>query len=148
MGSYSEFYVKDYPVFSAKNNYYHNIAELIFLPSDYIEYQMPLKEKNSIVWGEQFLNNNDLEIVKSFKSNAKICKERLELFGANYDNAKLNFEKTIKKLIEDEAVKFLNSKNISFEFYLETIKEIINTKQKSHKNDCYIDFKEYLIQNE
>lgn len=147
MGSYSEFYVKDYPVFSAKNNYYHNIAELIFLPSDYIEYQIPLKDKNSIVWGEQFLNNDAFEIVKSFKSNTKICKERLELFGANYDTAKLDFEKTLKKLIEDEAITLSNSNDINFEFYLETIQEIINTKEKNYENDYYIDFKGYLIQN-
>lgn len=146
MGSYSEFYIKDYPVFSAKNNYHNNIAELIFLPSDYIEYQIPLKEKNSIVWGEQFLNNDDIEIVKCFKSNVKICKERLELFGADFTKAKLDFENAFNKIIENEHFTFSN--DISFEFYLETIKEIINAKQKSYDNDYYNDFKGYLIQNE
>lgn len=34
MGSYSELLICDYPVFTLKNNYYHEIVDLFFLESD------------------------------------------------------------------------------------------------------------------
>lgn len=92
MGSYSELYISDFPIFSAKNSYYENVVNEIFLKSDYIEYEQPLKERSEITWGgDAYSKDENIEVEKTFCSTAKICKERLELFGASYSKAKKRF---------------------------------------------------------
>ena len=46
MGSYSELYISDYPIFSTKNGYFEELANLIFLDSDFLEFERPLNERN------------------------------------------------------------------------------------------------------
>ena len=148
MGSYSELYISDFPVFSAKNSYYENIVNEIFLKSDYIEYEQPLKERNEITWGDAYAKNEDIEVEKTFCSTAKICKERLELFGASYSKAKKDFETALQKIKSDEFYEFTSNGNITFELYLEKIKAIIASKKKTYDNNYYTEFQDYLQENE
>ena len=144
MGSYSNLYISDYPIYTAKNSYNEDVVNLIFLESDYLEYERPLKNRNKITWGDTFANNDDIAEEKAFCSTAKICKERLELFGASYTKAKNDFESAIQKIKADEIYDLVNQEDITFELYLAKIKIIIDSKSKPYANDYYTTFQEYL----
>ncbi|SDD13664.1 hypothetical protein SAMN04488104_101621 [Algoriphagus faecimaris] len=141
MGSYSELFICNYPIFTLKNNYYHDIVDLIFLESDYTEYEATVSDED---------NPEEEEIVrfKSFISTAEVCKERLEIFGASYEKAKLDFEESLKILREDGIYDFVIYESITFDFYLDTIKRIIESKKSGRKKDVYGGFEDYLYKSE
>ena len=128
MGAISEFYISDYPVFTTSKNYYQEVVNLIFLSADFHIFERPLSERNQVTWGDSYKDQEELEEVKAFCSTAKICKERLELFGASYEKAKSDFENIIELMKEDEIYEFTSSEEITYESYLEKIKEIITSK--------------------
>lgn len=148
MGSYSELYISDYPICTAKNSYYEEIVNLIFLATDYREFERPLNKRNLITWGDSYANEDENETVKSFCSTSKICKQRLELFGATYEKAKSDFESALQKIKDDEVYNFKSIENITFESYLADIKSIINSKKKTYDNNYYDNFIDYLQENE
>jgi len=148
MGSYSELYISDYPIFSSKNSYYENVVSMIFLKADFQEFERPLNGRNRIKWGNAFIDEKEIERVKSFSSTVKICKDRLELFGASYEKAKKDFDTAIKQIREDGIYEFASDSNLSYELYLSTIKSIIESKEKNYGNDIYSTFNGYLNENE
>lgn len=148
MGSYSELYISDYPICTAKNSYYEEIVNLIFLATDYREFERTLNKRNLITWGDSYANEDENETVKSFCSTSKICKQRLELFGATYEKAKSDFESALQKIKDDEVYNFKSIENITFESYLADIKSIINSKKKTYDNNYYDNFIDYLQENE
>lgn len=148
MGSYSELYISDYPICTAKNSYYEEIVNLIFLATDYREFERPLNKRNLITWGDSYANEDENETVKSFCSTSKICKQRLELFGATYEKAKSDFESALQKIKDDEVYNFKSIEIITFESYLADIKSIINSKKKTYDNNYYDNFIDYLQENE
>lgn len=148
MGSYSELYISDYPICTAKNSYYEEIVNLIFLATDYREFERPLNKRNLITWGDSYANEEENETVKSFCSTSRICMQRLELFGATYEKAKSDFELALQKIKDDEVYNFKSIENITFESYLSDIKSIINSKKKTYNNNYYDNFIDYLQENE
>lgn len=150
MGAISEFYISDYPVFTSSKSYYEEVVNLIFLSNDFQVLERPLSERNQITWGDSYKDENELEEVKIFSSTAKICKERLELFGASYEKAKSDFENAVKIMKEDEIYDFVSTEKITYEYYLSTIKEIITSKEKKYhiELDYYKNFKDYLYEFE
>lgn len=150
MGAISEFYISDYPVYTASKNYYQKVVNLIFLSSDFQVFERPLSERNQLIWGDSYKDEHEIEEVKAFCSTAKICKERLELFGASYEKAKTDFENIIELMKEDEIYEFTSSEEITYESYLEKIKEIINSKIKTSSFDLNSSksFKDYLQEYE
>lgn len=130
MGAISEFYISDYPVFTASKSYYEEIVNLIFVESDFKVFERLLSERNEVTWGDSYKEDNELEEVKAFCSTVKICKERLELFGATYEKAKLDFLENIKWMKEEELFDFASNKDITYEDYLFQIKEILKSKDK------------------
>lgn len=148
MGSYSELYISDYPIFTAKNSYYEKIVNLIFLDTDYLEFERLLNKRNEVFWGDAYINEEGSESIKAFCSKSGICKERLELFGASYEKAKSDFELALQKIKDDEIYNFHSNENITFELYLENIKSIINSKKKTYDNNYYDNFIDYLQENE
>ena len=148
MGSYSNLYIDNYPILTAKNDYYEDVIEAIFLPSDYCEYERPLNQRNKITWGDAYVNEEGNEIIKSFSSTAKICKDRLELFGITVDKAKHNFELAILKMKEYEVLSFLEDDQPSYDEYLKTIKKVINSGIKIYYESSTSSFEHYLNENE
>jgi hypothetical protein len=148
MGSYSELYIADYPIVTSKNSYYEDIVKMIFQKSDFKILERPLSSRNMITWGDAYTNNNELENVKAFFSTAQICRERLELFGANYKKAETDFNNAIAKLRQEEYYEFAADSKLTYKVYLESIKSIIDSKQKKYNNDYYINFIDYLHENE
>lgn len=148
MGSYSELYISDYPICTAKNSYYEKIVNLIFLDTDYKEFERPLNKRNIITWGDSYGNEEENEMFKAFCSTSRICMQRLELFGATYEKAKSDFESALQKIKDDEAYNFQSFENITFESYLANIKSIINSKKKTFNNNYCDNFIDYLQENE
>lgn len=150
MGAISEFYISDYPVFTASKSYYEEIVNLIFVESDFKVFERPLSERNQVTWGDSYKEDNVLEEVRAFCSTAKICKERLELFGTTYEKAKLDFEENIKWMQEEELFDFASNENITYEDYLIQIEEILKSKDKkpSFELDSYKNFRDYLQEYE
>ena len=148
MGSYSNLYINGYPIFTAKNTCYDDIIETIFLPSDYKEYERPINQRNKITWGDAYENEERYEIIKSFSSTSKICKERLELFGITYEKSKRDFEIALAKIKEYEVYSFAENNQVNYNIYLEAIKKIVNSKEKVYHEYSYDNFELYLNEHE
>lgn len=131
MGSFSELYISDFPIAVSKNSYYEDIVNMIFQKSDFSVLERNLSNRNMIVLGDAYTTNNELETVKAFLSTVQICRERLELFGANYKKAEIDFNNAIAKLRLEEYYEFTEDPNLTFKVYLESIKSTIDSKQKN-----------------
>lgn len=144
MGSYSNLIVSGYPILTQKNGYVDDVVNSIFTKNDFCTYDILNKDKNKLVWGDAYENDSDISTTICFKSTAKICKERLELFGINYESSKLDFEQAINSAILDETYDFLLNDKITFDFYLKEISSIIGLKLKTYGANYSINFNNYL----
>lgn len=144
MGSYSKLYLSDYPLFWTKNSYYEDVVSLIFLESDYIEFEQLIR--NEMPWGDIW--GSQPHKVKAFRSSSKICRKRLEIFGASYLRAKLDFETALRKIGEDNFDSLNFDLNISFEIYLDKIKVLIQSKGKDDRIKSKDNFDSYLLDND
>lgn len=148
MGSYSELYIAGYPIFSAKNTYHTLVVDLIFLPEDFKKLNRPLRKRNPLVWGDTYKDEKGTEEVKVFSSRVHICRERLELYGATKLKAEEDFENALQIIRDEEIYDWADNPNITYDFYLKTIKSIIAGKQKKSQTEFYTDFVDYLIESE
>lgn len=149
MGSFSELYISHYSILSNKNGYYEDVVNLIFQKSDFIIYSRPINELGGMAnFNNEIPVNIETETIKAFCTTAKICKERLELFGANYEKAERDFNNAMTKLKEEEYYQFAEVSNLTYKAYLENIKSIIESNQKKYDNDYYNNFIDYLHENE
>jgi hypothetical protein len=123
MGSFSDFVVAGYRLFSAKNGYYKDIVNLIFLNEDYVS--------------EKYIDPDDEEerTFLGFKQTASICRQRLEIYGHNLKSAKKNFAEAKKHDQQESELGYYY--NITFERYLELIRIIIanNIRHKVSEED-------------
>ena len=143
MGSISQLYIDGFPTFYASKSYYEDIVNLIFTESDFKIFERPLKKRNKVVWGNSYEDEEGIEEIQAFCSTAKICKERLELFGASYEKAKSDFEDAFKELKEEEIYDFAKSEMISYEEYL---KRNLRSGRMKIDLDSYKDFSDYLLE--
>ena len=136
MGGYSFMTVADYPILTLKYYYYNNLVNHIFLPADYVEEKRFENSKNQIFWGEQFQESTESYIFLGYRQSARVCKQRLELFGINLKSAKQDFEH-VKKLNPNAFESGINFplRKVSFVNLKDTIKEIIKEKTSDSKND-------------
>jgi hypothetical protein len=146
MGSFSEITFADYPVFCEKNCYSTEIVNLFFLPSDFICEKRKYSTKNILVWGDAYENKKGTFEFKGFRQTVKVCRERLEIFGASYKKSKRDFQQA-KKISRQEGFYDFNLSSITYDQYLEEIKSIIDSKEKTfdHLN---INLRESLTSNE
>lgn len=146
MGSYSQLTISDYPLFSVKNNYVDAVPNIIFLEEDFVIEKRKNQTRNQLVWGDSYLQDNGSYIFKGFRQTAKICKQRLEIFGMTKQTAKNDFLEAKKIAAEEFLYEFPLSK-ISFNQYLNEIADIIS-KQEIHYEQLYINLRESLITGE
>ena len=144
MGSYSHLVVNGFPILTQKNGYVEFVINSIFTKDDFCIYEIINKDKNKLVWGDAYLNDLDTSSNICFKSTAKICKERLELFGVNYQSSKIDFEQAINNSVSDELYDFLLSDEITYDLYLKEISKIISSKSKSYGTNYSVSFNNYL----
>ena len=143
MGSFSYLSVSGYPIFEIKNSYLDEIVNLIFQPSDYIEEKRPLNTRNKLFWGDSYLAENGDYIFKGFKQNAKVCKQRLEIFGMNLIQAKRDFSE-VKKSIHKEGYYDFAINKVTFDKYLVEINYVLKNRIKSY-DEIYTNLRDTLI---
>lgn len=126
MGSISTLYVAGYPVWEEKNQYIHEIPNLIFQPDDFIT------EKNKPFHG--------------FRQSVKVCKQRLEIYGISLKHAEKDFDIAKETAIKEGYYDFHLSK-IKYKDYLETSKAILEKKPLTYLDKNFL-FYETLIEDE
>jgi hypothetical protein len=131
MGSYSQITFADYPIFDNKNWYYHEIVNSIFLPDDFICEKRKYRTRNLLVWGDAYENEKGTFEFKGYKQTVKVCKDRLEIFGASYKKAKKDFQQA-KKISRQEGFYDFPLSNLTYQQYLFEIKSIIDSKEKTY----------------
>ena len=144
MGSYSHLIISDYPILTQKNGYVDFVVNSIFTRDDFCTYDIINKDKNKLVWGDGYENDLDTSSNICFKSTAKICKERLELFGVNYQASKQDFEQAVSISVADQEYDFFNNEEITYDLYLKEISNIITSKLKTYGNNYSVNFSQYL----
>jgi hypothetical protein len=147
MGSVAHLIIDGYPIFHTKNCFNEEVASHIFVPNDFIEYKRRAKERNKLIWGDSYKDDNSVETVSNFKSTVSICLERLEAYGVNSDKCKEEFNSAMTFVKEDQLCDFFNKSRITYEDYLKTISEIMATgylERDNYDNS----FKDYLVEND
>lgn len=146
MGSFSEITFADYPVFSNKNWYYPEIVNSIFLPDDFISEKRKYSTRNRLVWGNAYENEKGTFEFKGYRQTVKVCKERLEIFGASSKKAKKDFQQG-KKISRQEGFYNFSLSSITYDQYLAEIKSIIDSKEITY-DQLNENFRESLTSGE
>lgn len=140
MGSYSYITFNDYPIFEYKNTYEKEVVNLLFLPEDFIIEERSNSSMNKIVWGEV---DEGTYTFKGFRQTAKICLQRLEIYGNSYLKAKKDFE-TARIISKEEEIYGYPIHRLSYKNYLLEISEIIKSKVRSY-DEMYNNVRDSLI---
>lgn len=146
MGSYSQLTIADYPVFSLKNDFYHEILRLIFLPNDFIKEPRKYASRNKLVWGDAYENEKGTFRFKGYRQTVKVCKQRLEIYGMSLQKIKKVFPSIKKIALKENFYEFALSK-VSFKQYLEEIKDILDKKEINY-DQLYTNLRDSLITDE
>lgn len=146
MGSFSEITFADYPVFSNKNWYYPEIVNSLFLPDDFICEKRKYSTRNRLVWGNAYENEKGTFEFKGYRQTVKVCKERLEIFGASSKKAKKDFQQG-KKTSRQEGFYNFSLSSITYDQYLAEIKSIIDSKEITY-DQLNENFRESLTSGE
>ncbi len=146
MGSFSEITFADYPVFSNKNWYYPEIVNSLFLPDDFISEKREYSTRNRLVWGNAYENEKGTFEFKGYRQTVKVCKERLEIFGASSKKAKKDFQQG-KKISRQEGFYNFSLSSITYDQYLAEIKSIIDSKEITY-DQLNENFRESLTSGE
>ena len=132
MGSFSQITFADYPIFDNKNWYYEEIVNSLFQPNDFICEKRKNSSRNKLVWGDSYEKEKGNYEFKGFKQTVKVCKQRLEIYGASHKKTKLNFNRA-KKLSREESFYSFSLSGLTYEQYLSEIKNIIESKEKTYE---------------
>lgn len=146
MGSFSQITFADYPVFDNKNWYYPEIINSLFQPNDFINEKRKYSTRNSLVWGDAYENEKGTFEFKGYKQTVQVCRERLEIFGASYKKAKLDFQKA-KKISRQEGFYDFSLSSVTYDQYLAEIKSIVDSKEKNYDH-LNINLRESLTSGE
>lgn len=145
MGSYSHITFNNYPIFTAKNSYRTDVVDSIFLPEDYISEVRLNNSRNKLTW-EVDLEDDSEYTFKGYRQTAKICKQRLEIFGTKFSTAKKDFETARIKADEDGDYNF-PIKKVTYKKYLDELRNILANENKDW-DFISRNLKEGLINNE
>ncbi|MFC3417722.1 HEPN/Toprim-associated domain-containing protein [Algoriphagus hitonicola] len=146
MGSFSEITFADYPVFSNKNWYYPEIVNSLFLPDDFISEKRKYSTRNRLVWGDAYENKKGTFEFKGYRQTVKVCKDRLEIFGASSKKAKKDFQQG-KKISRQEGFYNFSLSSITYDQYFAEIKSIIDSKEITY-DQLNENFRESLTSGE
>lgn len=131
MGSFSQITFADYPIFDNKNGYYPEIVNLLFQPDDFFIEKRRYSTRNSLVWGDAYEKEKGTFEFKGYRQTVKVCRERLEIFGASYKESSNNFQQA-KKLSRKEGFYNFSLSGITYDKYLAEVKSIVECKEKTY----------------
>jgi HEPN/Toprim N-terminal domain 1 len=147
MGSFSYITFADYPICENKNWYHEEIVNSLFQSSNFICEKRKCITRNKLIWGDIYNNAKGSFEFKGFKQTVKVCKQRLEIYGASYKSAKSDFNNA-KKISQKENCYDFSLSGLTYENYLSEIKNIINSKEKRDSRNLDLNFKDALISGE
>jgi hypothetical protein len=143
MGSFSYLTVADYPIFEIKNGYFEEIINLIFLPEDFVEEKRHYASRNIIIWGNSYETEKRKFVFKGFKQTAKVCKQRLEIYGASTKSAKKDFQ-LAKKIAKKEGNYDFPINKVTYEQYIDQISIILKNKERGY-DELFTNLKDSLL---
>jgi len=146
MGSYSELTLAGYPICRAKNSYFEDVVKLIFLPDDFVEEKRPNSSRNILIWGDAYINDNNDYLFQGFVKSAKICKERLQIFGASLKRARNDFN-SAKKIAKESYGYSFSIEKVSFTNYIKEVNYILKNKIINY-DELNTNLRESLVANE
>lgn len=143
MGTYCSITFDDYPVFDNKNWYFQEIVNSIFQPEDFITERRRNSSRNKMFWGDSFEGDEDLYEFKGFRQNAKVCRQRLEIYGNSLKKARKDFIRA-KKIAQEEGLYSFPLRLVSYKKYRNEIRTILSGKEK-HYEELFTNLKDSLI---
>lgn len=91
MGTYTEFYIADYPVFSSKS-YVSSEVMTLFRESDKKVYQRKLKARNEVTWGQTYAEDEEIETAIEYRALVKHVRMRMDIMGFTINRIRKEFE--------------------------------------------------------
>lgn len=143
MGTYCSITFDDYSAFDNKNWYFQEIVNLIFQPEDFIVEHRKNSSRNEMLWGDSYKGDEELYEFKGFKQNAKVCRQRLEIYGNSLKKAKKDFVKA-KKIAKQEGFYSFPLNQVSYDKYNNEIRTIISQKEKNY-DELFTNLRDSLI---
>jgi HEPN/Toprim N-terminal domain 1 len=93
MGTYTEFYIADYPVFSSKS-YVSSEVMTLFRESDKKVYQRKLKARNEVTWGQTYAEDEEIETAIEYRALVKHVQMRMNIMGFTINRVRKEFEES------------------------------------------------------
>lgn len=146
MGSFSQVTFAEYPIFENKNWYYKEIVNSLFQPDEFVCEKRKYTSRNRLIWGDAYLKEKGDFEFKGYIQTVKVCKQRLEIFGASYKKAKSDFNKA-KKAAQQEGFYQFPLSSLTYESYLSEIESIIKSKETAY-GQLYTNLRDSLIAGE
>lgn len=145
LGSYTEFMIEDMPLVVSKSYAISDIM-LIFRESDKKLFQRKISMRSKLVWGN--IEDDETEEVFQYECDLQLIKDRLNLFGYNFESIKNKFE-SIKNefineryllLLEDNSFKPMINELRQLEFYdyFEYLKFYFYNRYNLPKSENYL----------
>ncbi|MFV5507235.1 HEPN/Toprim-associated domain-containing protein [Acinetobacter sp. 197] len=110
MGSWTELMLEDMPLFHTKS-YVHPELMLIFRESDKKVFDRKCSERSRLVWGN--LSDSEYEEAFEYQCKLKLIKERLNLFGFNFEDIKNKFDFVKNEYIDQNYSLLIEEKPFS-----------------------------------
>jgi hypothetical protein len=98
MGSYTELYIADYPIYSTKS-YVDPVVMTVFQESDKNIYERRVTDRNKIAWGN--LEGDEIETAIEYSASVKNIRERLEVLGFSLSKTVEDFYDCISFKIDE-----------------------------------------------
>lgn len=143
MGTYCSITFDDYSVFDNKNWYFQEIVNLIFQPEDFVVEKRKNSLRNKMIWGDAYEGDEEQYEFKGYIQSAKVCRQRLEIYGYSLKKARKDFNQA-KKIAKEEGFYSFPLSRVSFDNYQKEIKLIISQKDKNY-DQLYTNLKDSLI---
>lgn len=97
MGSYTQLYIDDYPIWVTKSYVTPEIMT-VFIESDKEVFVRKVSSRNVLYWGSDINKNEEVEKVYNYRSSVKNVIDRLNIMGYTKANAFDDFKKSIEEL--------------------------------------------------
>jgi hypothetical protein len=135
MGSFSYMTIAGYPTYDNKNEYYDDVANLVFLPDDYIIENRPYKAKNKLFWGDAYDNDDDTYEFNGFRQTVGTCLKRLEIYGHSFKTAQQEWSAMRANVLNQYYVADYEFplRKVSFRAYYRELVNVISNKIINHE---------------
>ncbi len=134
LGSYTEFMIEDMPLMTSKS-YAISDVMLIFRESDKKIFQRKISMRSKLVWGN--IEDDEIEEAFQYECELQLIKDRLNIFGYNFESIKNKFESIKDEFINEKYLLLLEENDF---------KPMINKLRKLEFDD-YCEYLKFYFYN-